>query len=268
TPFFLQFTGVTIINILRDRVLHMLFGATLLLLFLVPAFSLFSMRQVQPLAITLSLSTISLILLVVSILLGCSSIWRDVERRYTASVLGLPIPRGSYVVGKFLGVVSFLFFCGLLLGTVASGVIVMAGAQYPSQQPILWANFASAVFFDCCKYALLTAVALLLSSLSTSFFLPIFGTIATYLAGTASQEVMDYIGGGTQVIPVAKATQYLARGAYYLLPNLSAFDLKVYAIYSLPLSLTGLMYTFGYFLVYTAILLYLAVWVFRGRELT
>src|SRR5689334_5418069 len=89
---------------IRDKVLHALLACGVLLFMLVPSFSLFSMRQVQELSITLSLSAISFILLVFTVFLGSSSIWRDVERRYTTSVLGLPISRASYVLGKFFGI--------------------------------------------------------------------------------------------------------------------------------------------------------------------
>ncbi len=84
---------VTVRSILRDRVLHALLGVALLLFLLVPVFSLFSMRQVQELSVTLCLSALSLVLLVLSVLLGASSIWRDIERRlYRLGVGASPFP--------------------------------------------------------------------------------------------------------------------------------------------------------------------------------
>ena len=257
---------ITLRAILRDRVLHMLFGASLLILLLVPAFSLFSMRQVQELSITLSLSTLSFILLVSAILLGASSIWRDIEGHYTAAVLGLPISRSSYVLGKFLGIATFLSLCSLFLGIIAGVVIFFSANQYPAQQPIVWGNFAAAVFFNGCKYILLSAIALMLSAISTSFFLPIFGSIAIFLAGSASQEVMEYLDSDT-TLHVSVISKAVIKTLHYLLPNFTAFDLKVYAIYSLPLPLPGLASTFLYFLTYTAIILYLTAWSFTRREL-
>ena len=257
---------LTLRAILRDRILHALLGVAVLLMALVPVLSLFSMRQVQELSITLSLGTISLVLLILAVLLGASSIWRDIERRYTASVLGLPISRSSYLVGKFCGVALFLMACAVVLGLASAAAITIASAQYPSQLPILWTHIAAAVAATGLKYVLLCAFAFLLSALSTSFFLPIFGTLSIYLAGSASQQVIEYLSGdyGKQVSGVAKG---VIHGLYYLLPNFSAFDLQVQAIYDLPLSGSGLLLTFLYFAVYTAILLSLAVWVFSRREL-
>ena len=77
---------------------------------------------------------------------------------------------------------------------------------------------------------------------------------------------MDYIGGqGGDIHPLGKIT---CQGLYYLLPNFSAFDFHVYAIYGLPIPLLDLMFTLGYFVVYTTILLFLAIWIFDRRELS
>jgi Cu-processing system permease protein len=251
---------------LRDRVFHALIGVSLLLFLLVPSFSLFSMRQAQELSITLSLSAISLVLLFLATLLGASSIWRDVERRYINSVLGLPISRASFVLGKFSGIVCLLVLCALVLGVVSMFVIAVTSVQYPSPLPIRWQNVIAAIASDTCKYILLAACATLFSALSTSFFLPFFGTISVYLAGSASQDVYEYITGdyAKSISPLFKG---MVRIVYYILPNFAAFNFKVQAIYGLPLSLAGLMYTGLYCLIYVTILLFLSVWIFSRREL-
>lgn len=252
---------------LRDRIFHAVLGVSLALFLLVPTFSLFSMRQVQELAITLSLSAVSAILLLLSVLLGAFSVWRDIEKRYTASVLGMPISRTAYLLGKFFGIVLILACCGLFLGGISSLVVKIAVAQYPSDSAVHWLNVAMAIFFFTLKYILLAALAILFSSFSTSFFLPVVGTVSVYLAGSASQDVVEYISGdyGRTVSPLFKL---LIKSLYYLLPNFSAFNLNVQAIYGLPLSGNSLGFTFLYFLMYTAIVLYLATWVFSRRDMT
>lgn len=251
---------------LRDRVFHAVFGVALLLFLLVPSFSLFSMRQVQELSITLSLSAISFTLLVLATLLGSSSIWRDLERRYAASVLTLPLPRSSYVLGKFAGISLLLVGAAFSLGLVALVVIKVSSLQYPSDIGIHWGSIMAAIVADSCKYVLLAALALLLSSISTSFFLPIFGSLSVYLAGSASQEVFEFVSGeyGRTISP---GFRLLIKGLYYLLPNFSAFNLKVQAIYGLPLTLYGICLTLLYFLVYTAIVLAVTTILFARREL-
>lgn len=256
----------TLLGIFRDRVMHALGGVAMLLLFLVPVFSLFSMRQVQELAITLSFSASSATLLICAILLGASSIWGDVEKRYTASLAALPLSRTAYIAGKFCGITAFLALCALVLACAGAGAILIATRQYPSAMPVQWHTLAAAFVLDLCKYILVAAVAMLFSSLSTSFFLPFFGTVGIYLAGSASREVMEYIASDDgQKLPLF--SRLLARGLYSLLPNFSAFDLKAQAIYSLPLSLADFAIPLAYGCLYTAVLLTLTILIFQRREL-
>lgn len=252
--------------IVRDRVLYAVLGVALTMILLVPALSSFSMRQVQELAITLSLSTISGVLLVVTLLLGASSIWRDVERRYTTSMLTLPVSRAAFLLSKFVSIALFLVLCTLVLGLGSAAVIVTAAHSYPSDIPVHWGNIALVLAGDALKYMLLASFALLLSAISTSFYLPFFGTLAIYFCGSASQEVFEYVSGefGKGMSPLAGKAVTVA---YYLLPNLAAFDFQVQAVYGLAVPLQGFLLTVAYSLVYTGILLGLAVFAFTRREL-
>jgi len=256
----------TIKGVLRDKVFHGILFIACLFLF-IPVASTFSLRQVVQLAVTLSLSLISFLLLLLAVFLGGTSLWKDMDRRYTHSVLGgTPVSRTSYLLGKFSGVSLFIIMTALLLGIIGFAAIWSTSIVYPPDRPLLWLNILCAVFFDSLKYILLVAVAFLLSTVSTSFFLPIFGTIATFLAGSATQEVYDYFQTeqGMQLPAGIKST---ALFFYYLLPNFSAFDLKANAIYSIPLDSGGLLLTFVYTVVYVAILLTSASLLFVKREL-
>lgn len=251
--------------ILRDRVLHAILAVAVAMILLVPALSTFSMRQVQELSITLSLSAISFVLLMVTLLLGSSSVWRDIERRYLASVLTLPISRSLFLLGKFCGIACFIALCGIVLGCAAGLIITVSAAQYPSEVPIHWQKIALALGADIVKYVMLASVAILFSTVSTSFYLPFFATIAIYLAGSGSQEVYEYVTGqfGKEMGEGAVA---LFKAVYYMIPNLSAFDLKVQAIYGVPLLPSGLGLTFGYAVIYSAIMLTAAAIAFSRRQ--
>lgn len=252
--------------LLHDRIMYAVMGVAVVMLLMVPSLSSFSMRQVQELAITLSLSTISLVLLVVSLLLGSSSIWRDIERRNTASILALPISRDSYLLAKFFSIGIFLMVSGVVLAVASVPIIALASAQYPSDFPISWGNIALAIGADILKYLLLTSLAILFSAISTSFFLPFFVTLAIYMAGSASQEVYEYISGqfAQHINPVQIAA---FKGVYYLLPNFAAFNFKVHAVYALPVSPSAILFPVGYAVVYGGVVLGTAIWAFNRREL-
>ncbi len=256
---------VTLKGIFRDRVFHAILMTSVLFLF-IPSISTLSMRQVTELSITLSLSLISFILLLLAVFLGGTSLWKDMERRYTFSVVGLPLSRQGYVLGKFAGIAGFLLLTALMLGAVACAVVWYASGIYPPSRPVLWSTIYCAIILDALKYVLLMAVSFLLSSVSTSFFLPVFGTISAFLVGNATQQVYEFVHSpaGMTISPFVRK---LAAALYYLLPNFAAFDLKVNAIYSIDLPIFGLLLTCAYWGIYTVILLLLAATIFSRREL-
>lgn len=257
--------AVTLKGLFRDRVLQGILVAALVFL-MIPAISTLSMRQVTELALTLCLSLVSFILLVLAVFLGGVSLWRDVERRYTHSVLSLPRNRSFYLLGRFTGISIFLLGTAILLGLLSAAAVLVLAGYYPPDRPISWIALVAAIGFDAFKCLLLVSFAVLFSSVSTSFFLPIFGTISIYLVGGASQQAYDYVlsPSGQDLSPLARQA---AEVLYYILPNFSAFDLKANAIYSLPLDYHSLALTAGYGALYTAFLLCIAAAIFSRREL-
>lgn len=256
---------VTLKGIFRDRVFQGIM-VTALVFLTIPSIASLSMRQVTELSMTLSLSLISFILLLLSVFLGGTSLWKDIERRYTFSVLGLPLSRASYLLGRFGGAAIFVALVAVILGIVAFGVVGYSSGIYPPGRPIVWSTMALCILFDAFKYILLIAVAFLFSTISSSFFLPIFGTIATFLAGGVTQQVYDYIHSPLSK-DVAPFVKQVATGLYYILPNYGALDLKVNAIYGLPVPVNGLFLTVAYFLIYLVFLLSVSAAIFTRREL-
>lgn len=257
--------GITLKGIFRDRVFQGIM-VTACVFLLIPSIASLSMRQVTELSLTLSLSLLSFILLLLAVFLGGTSLWKDIERRYTFSVLGLPLSRQNYLLGRFCGTALFVLLAATVLGIVACAVTGYTSALYPPDRPIVWGTMALCILFDALKYILLIAVAFLFSTVSTSFFLPVFGTIATFLAGGVTQQVYEYIHSPASktLSPVVK---HIATGLYYLLPNFGAFDLKVNTIYGLQVPVYGLLLTMAYFVVYVGVLLSLSAVIFMRREM-
>jgi len=257
---------VTLKGIFRDRIFQAIMALSVLFLFIPSAASL-SMRQMTELTTTLSLSLISFIMLLLAVFLGATSIWKDMERRYSFSVLSLPISRTSYLWGRFLGVALFMLMTAVFLGLMALIAIKAATFGYPPSRPVVWSTIIITIVFDALKYILVVAVAMLLTTVSTSFFLPVFGAISAFMAGTVTQSVYDYLQTASALAAVPVFVRKSSQVLYYLLPNLSGFDLKVHAIYSIPLNFHGLILTCLYFLVYILILLSLGSYLFERREM-
>ena len=261
----LQIFIVTFKGIFRDRVFR---GIAICAIFflLIPSVSALSMRQVVELSITLTLSLLSVMMLLLSVFLGGTSLWKDMERRYTYGVLGLPISRTNYLLGKFFGTAAFMLLTSLILGVVGAAVVKYVSLLYPPLRPVVWQNILLAIYFIMLKYTLLVAMAFLLSTVSTSFFLPIFGTLSVFFVGSATQQVYDFLHSpSAQNYPLL--LKNAVTGLYYVLPNLSAFDLSANAAYGVSLSASGVALTVIYFIAYTAIILTVSAIVFARREM-
>jgi len=259
-------TKIIILGINRDKVLRIIILSGLLFLLLAPFIGVFSMRQVQQLLVTVSLSWMSLMLLLVALILGSSSIWRDIERRWLFSVFGLPLERSTYLFAKITAIFVSLAIAGLFLGGIGAGLIAIVGSKYSTALDFSWLNYGYAVTFTILKYMLLAAIAVFFSSVSTSFFLPIFGSLGVFFAGSASQAVLDYLTSQTSE-PVAASTLFFAKSLYYLLPNFSIFDYTTQTVYGLPIASSQLLLGAIYFLIYTAIIICISVMTLSRREL-
>lgn len=258
---------LNLLLILRDRTIHILLAFAGILMIVVPLISAFSMRQSQELAVTLSLSFTSFILLVSSIILGSTIIWRDIERRYTYAILSLPLDRGRYVLGKFLAVCIFLMGGAVAIGCCGVIAIKIGSLQYQPDIPVQWDRLALSIAMDVLKYSILTALAMLISTVSTTFFMPVFATIALFLTGSASQDVYEYILSA-HAKNFSEFSKILIKSVYYIIPNFGAFDYKLYAVYPIGIDPIGIIYNWIYAVVYSAIVLSLAVICFSRREMT
>lgn len=254
-----------ILGLLRDKVLWSLIAVALLLVVLIPGFSLLSLRQVQELAVALSLSGTSLFLLVCSVFLGATSIWRDLEKRFAVAILALPLSRRDFVLAKFFSLCFFLFLAILILGLLSAIGVRLAAAHVPPDRPLIWLNFLVSFGMMGIKYALLIAITLALSALSTSFFLPVFGSLGIFLAGSASHQVVEFLLQSPEKF--SPIFIQLVQVLHYIVPNFSAFDYQVYAIYGLPISWSEVAMSLLYGTTYIILALTLAAALFNRREI-
>jgi len=260
----LKIALATVVSLIKDRIFYLI-ASMILLFFLVPVFSSFSMRQIQEVSIVMSLSLNSFILLFLSIFGGVVTIWKDVERRYTYTILSNPITRSSYFLGRFLGFAMILLAITLINLLLSLAAIKISAGMYQSRLPILYSNIVLAFAMTFLKYLILMAIGFLFTSFATSFFVPFFGTVILYLTGNASQGVYDYLSQNGSNYPAL--FKYLIKFLYYILPNFSTFDLSAYASYAIKLNFNSIFYSVLYFALYLGIILSISIILYNRRDL-
>ena len=262
----LAIISLTFKNAFKDRI-GIIILSMVLLYIIVPVFSSFSMRQLQEVSITMSITLNSFILLLLAIFGSVATVFRDVERKFVYTLLSHPLKRSDYFIGRFIGF-ALVMLVVLIINFVLSVIsIKICAAMYKSRLPLLWGNIAIAFAFSYLQYLLLMAFGFLFASFATSFFMPFFATIATFIAGNASQGIYDYIFHSASK-EYSELFKVIIKAIYYVLPNFSSFDFTAHAAYALKISSTQLINSFVYFVLYFTIVMSIALIIFNRRDLT
>jgi ABC-type transport system involved in multi-copper enzyme maturation permease subunit len=253
---------------LRDRLVQSLLLTGLFFLLSTLVFSSFSMRQPLEVAINYSLATVQILTILVTLFLGLNLLSREIESRAGYLVMGQPISRTAYLLGKFCGLCLLSLLVVSFLGLCAAGSLLLVKLGLKDTPAIAWGNFFVAHIGIWMISLLLGAVTLLFTALATSAVLPFLMTIGVWFIGQSTQAVKKYLEAGLGEQQMPQFLSWLVTGSYYCFPNLSLFDFKTYAIYGLALPPLAVGYAMAYGTIYTLILLVLAATLFQHRDMT
>jgi ABC-type transport system involved in multi-copper enzyme maturation permease subunit len=204
--------------------------------------------------------------LFISIFIGIGLVSKEVERRSIYALLSKPVSRSQFIAGKYAGLVL----------TLAANVAVMAIALYAVLGYMVWSApptiragwdapgmdpaLLKAVFLIFVELMLVTAIALFFSTFSTPMLSAAL-TFGFFIVGHFNADLKNF-----DKVVSSRAAAWLARGAYHVLPDLSAFDVKTEVVHGLPVSAGYLATTTAYGLVYVAGLLLAATVIFSRRD--
>lgn len=218
----------------------------------------------------LSLSAIVVLGTIATIFLGTNMIHQEVQRRTVYTVLARPVGRGSFIVGKFFGLLAVL---GVAVGAMGAAFLVSyglarAGAGGAAGAPL--DKLLLAVVFVYVELAIVAAMAIFFSVAAH----PIEGAVFAFVAAIAGHMTAGLRELGRQLVegspdPSAWRTA-LAGGLdvlYYLLPNLERLNIRSQAVHDLHLDPAGLALSVVYAALCAAIILAVAVVVFRRKVL-
>jgi len=121
----------TFTEILRQPIYAVLVTSAILLFFLSPSVTMYTMSDDNKLLRDIGLSTLFLTSLFVAIFSACGAIAEEMENKTITTVLSKPVPRPVFIVGKFLGVAAAValahFICTVaLLIAIRHGVLESA----------------------------------------------------------------------------------------------------------------------------------------------
>ena len=220
-----------------------------------------SARVIQPLALgeeakvikDLGLSAITLFCVLIAILVGGRIVYKEVEKRTIYIMLAKPVRRWEFILGKYLGLMAVLAVSLVVMTAAFYAILLVMGVGV--ELPLLLAVLMT--FFE---LAILTAVAVLFSTFSTPITGAVF-TFAVYFVGHLTRD-LKLLAAMSPSVVVKVVSQFL----YYVLPNLSNFNIRGEVVYGAVLDPYALLLSGLYALVYTATLLLISTAIFNRKE--
>jgi ABC-type transport system involved in multi-copper enzyme maturation permease subunit len=238
----------------RDRILYNL----ILFVLLITASAIFlgdlTAGQETHVIVNLGLGTMLIFGTFISIFVGVSLVWKEIEKRTVYSIFSKPVGRGQFIIGKYLGLCLTLLVNVIVMGMGESlALLYVGGGRFVA--PVWMAMVL--IFFE---LTILTVVAIMFSSFSS----PALSALLTFLVfviGHFSASLRDL----AQALG-SKSVQMFFEVIYYLLPNLSHFSFITETANGIkpPFHMVG--GAILYAVIYDIVLMTITIAIFRRRN--
>lgn len=228
----------------------------------------FSLRQPMIVAMDIGFTGMRILAVLLGLFWVQEVIAKDIERRTILFALAYPFSRASYLLGRFVGVAALVLvaLAGFALLVLAM-VSVSSWGYEASSRPDLGLAYWLAVLGIFLDVVLVVAVAIWLSTLAETPFLPLLVGLGFAIAGHAIGPVLDYL----MYSPYAdqKLVEHhlpWLQALRWVLPDLSRLDWRVVPLYGQVFAPTTFVYCLSLVAGYSTMLLSLSFIHFSRRE--
>ena len=252
----------------RDKVLYNLVGFAVLMISGSYLIGQLTAGQDVKIIKDLGLAAIAIFGLFIAVFIGIGLVAKEVDRHSIYTLLSKPVRRDQVILGKYAGLVLTLavnlavmavaLYCVLAYLSLTESEEFKGGWEAPAVDPAMLKAF----FLIFVQLMLVTALALLFSTFSSQMLSAAL-TFGLYVVGHFSQDLRNF----GEVVD-SPAAAYVAKGLYYILPNLAPFNIAAEVVHAQPVALEYIAFTTAYGLTYIAVLLLVATFIFSRRDFT
>jgi ABC-type transport system involved in multi-copper enzyme maturation permease subunit len=243
---------------IRRKILNIFLIVALAMIGLFFAFSSFTAREDLTITLSTGLGVISLAGVFISVILGINLVPSEIEKRTIYTILSKPVRRHEFLLGKYFGGLTTVFVNIALMGIVFIGLVWLKTRNPDSQ---VWEGVLM-IFF---QMMLLSSVALLFS-VFVSPFVNFFLTFAVYIVGSMSSVTESLATQDGHKNPIVVAFFWLI---HFIIPNFGNFNIQNPIIHpDIQIQNMGvyMTQTILYAIIYSAIMLLIAILIFDRRE--
>ena len=243
-------------EVIRDRVLYLLAFYAVIMATAAQLLPKMAAGTQDRILLNLGIAAIGVLGLLIAILVGTGLVQKEIEKRTVFVMIAKPVSAAEFIVGKHWGLTAVLALLVVAMTAMFWGLLRF------QQIPVPALSLGIAALFQILELALITAVAILFGVM-TGPILAMLLSLAVYIMGHLSRDLLA-LGKLTPDTTFQQITKTL----YLILPDLSRLDWKNQAVYGMslmpePLELLGHA---AYGLLYTALLLAIATFIFSRRQ--
>lgn len=241
-------------EVIRDRILYLIGIFALLLVLALRLLPEIAATTEDKIFLDFGLAAISFLGVLVAIFIGTGLINKEIEKRTVLVLIPKPISRAEFILGKHLGLSAVLAVLVISMMVIYLLLLSFSQINYPLGSILI------STLYLLLELSLMVAVALVFG-VFTSSVLAMLLTFGVYLMGSASRDLVEFGN-----LSKNSSIQTLTESLYLVLPDLSRLNLKNEAVYNLLPAPGMLLSNALYGLLYTILLLAIAILIFSRRE--
>ena len=239
---------------LRDRILYLFLGFSIVLLASTKLFGILTVGEQDKIIKDIGLAGTQFFLMLIAVMMSVQLISREIDSKTVYYILAKPVRRWQFLLGKYFGLVAIVLVNLFLMTVVLVLFVWLYGGGF---DPRL---FVATTMIGV-EMVVLVAFATLFSVLTKPILGSVF-TLAVFVVGHVSQDLWLL----TRHLP-GSFGRTMVSVLYYVIPNLERFNFKTEVVHQLPISASAVGLAVVYGLVFSALVLFLACLRFEGKDL-
>jgi len=244
----------TFLEVYRSKLMVSLFMLAMSLIIISLVASELAYGAPGKVALDVGLGIMSLSNLIIAIFIGTTLLSKEIDQRTIYMIISRPISRASFLMGKIIGLSSFLLFNSLILGILSIFLFVYHDGSFNTL-------FVWTVYFSFLESIMILVFSVLFSLLTNTTLSVVF-SISVFIVGHAINETSQILF--TKISPTF--SRIIEIGAS-IFPNLYRLNLKDYVIYNQFIPTEYLLKTQLYATFYLLSVIFLVILIFKNKNL-
>ncbi len=257
----LTIAGNTFKEAIRDRILYNLLFFALLMIAVSLLLATLTVGEQSKIIIDVGLASINIFGVLIAIFLGIGLIIKEIEKKTIYNILSKPVPRYQFIIGKYLGLLITIMVNIIIMGAGLYLILIINELRWGHDIFNVNLDIWKAIYLIFIELMVVTAIALMFSTFSSSSTLSAIFTIAAYIIGHLTEE-LRLIGNKLPDSFMKSTISFF----YYFLPDLDNFNIKGKVVHGIYVSASYISLITLYGLLYISVVLLLSGVIFQRRD--